>query len=191
MNDNWVIKTEVSVNAEKIFSVMTSFLGINGSLGETMSVSGQLLVKLFGREDYEYDRYVHENREMISFHIRERMAGRWFRVAISAFASVGPMLLYLAGGILMIRGGSSLTVGDITVLVALLSKMYGPVNQLLNIQVDWIRAMALFTRIFNYLDMPVEIESPADAVIPEKAAGAVTFYHVDFAYEKKECLFLA
>jgi len=159
---------------------------INGILGETMSVSGQLLVKLFGREDYEYDRYVHENKEMISYHIRERMAGRWFRVAISTFASVGPMLLYLAGGILMIRGGSGLTVGDITVLVTLLSRMYGPVNQLLNIQVDWIRAMALFTRIFNYLDMPVEIESPADAVIPEKAAGAVTFSHVDFAYEKKE-----
>ena len=159
---------------------------INGILGETMSVSGQLLVKLFGREDYEYDRYVRENKEMISYHIRERMAGRWFRVAISTFASVGPMLLYLAGGILMIRGGSGLTVGDITVLVTLLSKMYGPVNQLLNIQVDWIRAMALFTRIFNYLDMPVEIESPADAVIPEKATGAVTFSNVDFAYEKKE-----
>ena len=159
---------------------------INGILGETMSVSGQLLVKLFGREDYEYDRYERENREMISYHIRERMAGRWFRVAISTFAGVGPMLLYLAGGILMIRGGSGLTVGDITVLVTLLSRMYGPVNQLLNIQVDWIRAMALFTRIFNYLDMPVEIESPADAVIPEKAAGAVTFSHVDFAYEKKE-----
>lgn len=159
---------------------------INGILGETMSVSGQLLVKLFGREDYEYDRYERENREMISYHIRERMAGRWFRVAISTFASVGPMLLYLAGGILMIRGGSGLTVGDITVLVTLLSRMYGPVNQLLNIQVDWIRAMALFTRIFNYLDMPVEIESPDDAIIPETAAGAVTFSHVDFAYEKKE-----
>ena len=159
---------------------------INGILGETMSVSGQLLVKLFGREDYEYDRYECENKEMISYHIRERMAGRWFRVAISTFASVGPMLLYLAGGILMIRGGSGLTVGDITVLVTLLSRMYGPVNQLLNIQVDWIRAMALFTRIFNYLDMPVEIESPADAVIPEKATGAVTFSHVDFSYEKKE-----
>ena len=159
---------------------------INGILGETMSVSGQLLVKLFGREDYEYDRYERENREMISYHIRERMAGRWFRVAISTFAGVGPMLLYLAGGILMIRGGSGLTVGDITVLVTLLSRMYRPVNQLLNIQVDWIRAMALFTRIFNYLDMPVEIESPADAVIPEKAAGAVTCSHVDFAYEKRE-----
>ncbi len=158
---------------------------INGILGETMSVSGQLLVKLFGRENYEYDRYVRENREMIGYHIRERMAGRWFRVAISTFASVGPMMLYLAGGILMIRGGSGLTVGDITVLVTLLSRMYGPVSQLLNIQVDWIRAMALFTRIFNYLDMPVEIESPADAIIPEKTAGAVTFSHVDFAYEKK------
>lgn len=141
---------------------------------------------LFIYNSYEYDRYVRENREMIGYHIRERMAGRWFRVAISTFAGVGPMLLYLAGGILMIRGGSGLTVGDITVLVTLLSKMYGPVSQLLNIQVDWIRAMALFTRIFSYLDMPVEIESPADAVVPEKATGAVTFSHVDFAYEKKK-----
>lgn len=157
---------------------------INGILGETMSVSGQLLVKLFCREDYEYERYAKENREMITYHIRERMAGRWFRVVLSTFSNVGPMLLYLAGGILLIRRDSGLTVGDITVLVALLGKMYGPVNQLLNIQVDWMRAMALFSRIFNYLDMPVEIESPPDAVIPKNPAGAVIFSHVDFSYGK-------
>ena len=61
--------------------------------------------------------------------------------------------------------------------------MYGPVNQLLNIQVDWIRSMAMFTRIFDYYDMPVEIESPPDAVIPKEATGRVDFEHVEFYYE--------
>ena len=105
------------------------------------------------------------------------------RVVIVTFSSIGPMLLYLVGGILMIRYDQSLTVGDITVLVALLGRMYGPVNNLLNIQVDWIRSMALFTRIFEYYDMPLEIENPPDAKIPDEVTGTVRFDHVDFHYE--------
>ena len=156
---------------------------INGILNETLSVSGQQLVKLFGKEQAEYEKYESANKKMIGLNIRESMAGRWFMVAISTFASIGPMLLYLVGGILMMKYDSTLTVGDITVLVALLGKMYGPVNQLLNIQVDWIRSMAMFTRIFDYYDMPVEIESPPDAVIPKEATGRVDFEHVEFYYE--------
>ncbi len=144
---------------------------INGILNETLSVSGQLLVKLFGREEDECRRYESANRRMIDLNIRERMAGRWFRVAISTFAGVGPMLLYLVGGILMTRYDASLTVGDVTVLVALLGRMYGPVNQLLNIQVDWVRSMALFSRLFGYFDMPAEIRSPDDPVLPAEDAG--------------------
>ena len=158
---------------------------INGILNETMSVSGQLLVKLFGREQHEYEKYEAVNKKMIALNIRESMAGRWFRVAISTFSNVGPMLLYLVGGILMMKFDSSLSVGDITVLVALLGKMYGPVNQLLNIQVDWIRSMALFTRIFEYFDMPVEIENAPDAVTPATVEGCVEFQHVDFYYDKE------
>ena len=156
---------------------------INGVLNETLSVSGQMLVKLFGKEDYEYKRYEELNRKMIGLNIRESMAGRWFRVVIVTFSSIGPMLLYLVGGILMIHYDQSLTVGDITVLVALLGRMYGPVNNLLNIQVDWIRSMALFTRIFEYYDMPLEIENPPDAKIPDEVTGTVRFDHVDFHYE--------
>ena len=157
---------------------------INGILNETLSVSGQLLVKLFGKEQQEYDRYEKINRKMIGLNIRENMAGRWFRVVLSTFTSIGPMLIYLVGGILMIRYDHSLTVGDITVLVALLGKMYMPVNSLLNIQVEWIRSMSLFTRIFNYFDIPVEIENAPDAVIPESVTGNIEFSHVSFAYEE-------
>ena len=75
-----------------------------------------------------------------------------------------------------------MTVGDISVLVALMGRMYGPVNSLLNIQVEWIRSMALFTRIFDYYDMPVEIESPTYARRLETAEGRVEFSHVYFSY---------
>ena len=157
---------------------------INGILNETLSVSGQLLVKLFGREDAEYERYETVNRKMIGLNIRESMAGRWFRVVISTVSNIGPMLLYLVGGILMMKYDSDLTVGDITVLVALLGRMYMPVNQLLNIQVDWIRSMANFTRIFEYYDMPVEIRDRENALVPVRADGDIEFKHVDFWYEE-------
>ena len=156
---------------------------INGILNETLSVSGQTLVKLFGKEETEYKRYEEANRRMIALNIRESMAGRWFRVIISTVSSIGPMLLYLVGGILMMKYNSDLTVGDITVLVTLLSRMYGPVNQLLNIQVDWIRSMALFTRIFEYLDMEPEIRNCQNPIIPASATGSVKFDHVGFYYE--------
>ena len=156
---------------------------VNGILNETLSVSGQLLVKLFGKERYEYERYEKANRKMISLNIKESMAGRWFRVVLTTFTSVGPMLIYLAGGILMMKYDSDLTIGDITVLVSLLGRMYMPVNSLLNIQVEWIRSMALFKRIFDYFDIPVDIKNADDAVKPDKVTGNVVFEHVEFSYD--------
>ena len=156
---------------------------VNGILNETLSVSGQLLVKLFGKEDEEYERYENVNSRMIKLNIKERMAGRWFFVVLNTVTSIGPMLLYLVGGILIMQYQSDLTVGDITVMVALLGKTYMPVNSLLNIQVDWMRSMAMFTRVFEYFDMPVEIENPENPVTPEKNTGEVEFSHVGFSYD--------
>ena len=158
---------------------------INGILNETLSVSGQLLVKLFGKEEHEFNRYKKVNYRMIKLNIKESMAGRWFMVIINTFSSVGPMLLYLVGGILMMKYNSNLSVGDITVLVALLGKMYGPVNSLLNIQVEWIRAMALFSRIFEYFDMPIEIENKENPIVPKTADGNIEFRDVEFSYNSE------
>lgn len=158
---------------------------VNGILNETLSVSGQLLVKLFGKEDEEYERYRSVNNKMIKLNIRERMAGRWFFMVLQTVTNIGPMLLYLVGGILMMKYDSTLTVGDITVLVALLGKTYMPVNSLLNIQVDWMRAMALFSRIFAYYDMEVEIENPKQPMILPRMTGMIEFKHVDFSYDKE------
>jgi ATP-binding cassette subfamily B protein len=158
---------------------------INQILNETLSVSGQMLSKLFVNEKLEYDRYDEANQNMARLNIRESMAGRWFRVVMSVFTNIGPMLIYLVGGILMIRyGNTTLTIGDITVMVALLGRMYGPVNSLLNIQVDVIRSMALFDRIFEYFDIPVEIENAPDAVVPETFHGDLRFDGVGFHYDE-------
>ncbi len=198
--ENWILAL-VGIAVIPLFTIPTRWAGktrwtltreaqecndeINGILNETLSVSGQLLVKLFGREEYEYDKYKNANHRMIRLNIQESMAGRWFMVIINTFSSVGPMLLYLVGGILMMKYNSDLSVGDISVLVALLGKMYGPVNSLLNIQVEWIRSMALFTRIFEYFDMPVEIKNAPDAIVPKGAQGNVEFQHVEFSYNEE------
>lgn len=198
--ENWIL-AGVGVLVIPLFTIPTRWAGktrweltqdaqecndeINGILNETLSVSGQLLVKLFGKEEYEYNRYKNVNHKMIKLNIKESMAGRWFMVIINTFSSVGPMLLYLVGGILMMKYNSSLTVGDITVLVAILGKMYGPVNSLLNIQVEWIRAMALFTRIFEYFDMPIEIKNKENPIIPKKVEGNIKFKNVEFSYNEE------
>lgn len=198
--ENWIL-AGVGVLVIPLFTIPTRWAGktrweltqdaqecndeINGILNETLSVSGQLLVKLFGKEEYEYNRYKNVNHKMIKLNIKESMAGRWFMVIINTFSSVGPMLLYLVGGILMMKYNSSLTVGDITVLVALLGKMYGPVNSLLNIQVEWIRAMALFTRIFEYFDMSIEIKNKENPIIPKKVEGNIKFKNVEFSYNEE------
>ena len=198
--ENWVLAT-VGVLVVPLFVIPTRFAGktrweltreaqecndeINGILNETLSVSGQLLVKLFGKEEQEYKKYEDANRRMIRLNIRESMAGRWFFVVSSTFSSVGPMLLYLVGGILMMRYDADLSVGDVTVMVALLGRLYGPVNTLLNIQVEWIRSMALFTRIFDYFDMPVEIENPERPAHPIRIDGSVAFRHVYFSYDSE------
>ena len=157
---------------------------MNTILNETMSVSGQLLVKLFGREDKEYDKYHDVNEKVVNLNIKESMAGRWFRVVMSTISSVGPMILYFVGGLLMMKYDSDITVGDITVLVTLLGRMYGPVNALLNIQVDWIRSMAMFTRIFEYFDMEVEIKNPANPVSLKDIKGDINFENVYFQYNE-------
>ena len=198
--ENWILAT-VGVLVIPLFVIPTRWAGktrwtltreaqecndeINGILNETLSVSGQLLVKLFGKEAYEYNRYETANGRMVKLNIKESMAGRWFFVLIHTFSSVGPMLLYLVGGLLIMKYDSELTVGDISVMVALLGRMYGPVNSLLNIQVEWIRSMALFTRIFEYFDMPVEIQNAPDAIVPKNALGNVNNVECSYNPERQ------
>ena len=157
----------------------------NQILNETLSVSGQQLVKIFTNEERERQNFEETNEKIKKLGIKESMAGRWFRMAIGTFTNMGPMLIYLIGGVLILkRETTSLTVGDVTVMVTLLTRMYRPVSSLLGVQVDFFRALALFERIFEYLDMPVEIENKKDAIKPVPLKGILRFDHVNFGYHK-------
>ena len=158
----------------------------NELLNETLSVSGQQLVKLFTKEEAEYARYSSINENLTTVKIKEATVGRWFRMIAQTFVEAGPMFIYLVGGfMLLVNNHQGLTVGDITVLVALMSRMYRPLMQLMDIHIEFIRSLALFTRIFDYLDMPVEIENKPDATLPTTLTGDLSFNAVTFHYNEQ------
>ena len=159
---------------------------MNQLINESLSVSGSVLVKLFTREEREYERFVKVNSELTALNLKERRSGSWFRVVMGMFTQVGPLLIYFAGGYLIISHvDADLTVGTITAMVALINRLYRPVQDLLNIQVDFTRSLALFTRIFEYFDMKSTIVSPENGLKPDVTCKDITYEHVAFAYDPK------
>ena len=157
---------------------------MNSMVTETLSVSGSLLVKLFTLEKSETDRFAAVNGEVMQNAMREQRSGKFFRVVMGMFSQIGPLLIYFAGGYLIIaRADETLTVGVITAMVALIGRMYRPVQALLNLQVDATRSLALFTRIFDYLDRPGTIHSKPGAVKPDLANASIAFQDVRFGYD--------
>ena len=156
---------------------------MNQLINESLSVSGSMLVKLFTREEKEYDRFVKVNSELTALNLKEQRSGSWFRVVMGMFTQVGPLLIYFAGGYLIItKLDEGLTVGTITAMVALINRLYRPVQDLLNLQVDFTRSLALFTRIFDYFDMKSDIVSPENGVKPDITMKDIVYDHVAFAY---------
>ena len=162
---------------------------MNQLINETLSVSGSVLVKLFTREKREYDRFVAVNEEVTQLNLKEQRSGRWFRVVMGMFTQVGPLLIYFAGGWFIIaHADPGLTVGTITATVALVNRLYRPVESLLNIHVDFTRSLALFTRIFDYFDMENSIVSPENGKKPDVKDADIVYDHVVFSYDPEKPL---
>lgn len=156
---------------------------LNQIINETLSVSGSMLVKIFTREQSEYDRFVNKNSELTDLQIKEKRSGSWFRVFMGMFMQVGPLLIYFAGGYFIIKKiDTSLTVGMITATVSLVNRVYRPVEMLLNLQVDFMRSLALFTRIFAYFDRENTIVSPVNGKKPIIEKKDIVFKNVYFRY---------
>ncbi len=162
---------------------------MNQLINETLSVSGSLLVKLFTREKREYERFVKVNEEVTRLNLKEQQSGRWFRVVMGLFTQLGPLLIYFAGGWIIIRHADpGLTVGTVTATVSLVNRLYRPVESLLNIHVDFTRSLALFTRIFDYFDMENPIVSPENGKKPDVSDGDIVYDHVAFSYDPEKPL---
>ena len=104
------------------------------------------------------------------------------------FTQIGPLLIYLAGGYFLIHDDPAITVGTITATVALINRLYRPVESLLNLGVDFTRSLALFTRIFDYLDRPITIQSPKDGAKPDLAKQDIEYKNVEFYYSEDKPL---
>jgi ATP-binding cassette subfamily B protein len=149
-------------------------------MAETLSISGTLLMKAFARESYEAERFRQRSSDLRALEIRQRMVGRWFFMVIGLFQSIGPALIYLYGGWLVIQG--EISIGTVVAFVAYQRQLYGPISELANVHVDVMTSVALFERLFHYLDLKPEIAEPANALVPPPARGEIQFDHVSFGY---------
>src|SRR6185436_575615 len=151
---------------------------------ESLSVSGMLLSKTFGQQRASIERFAKESRRLGDLQIRQQMIGRWFFAMIGIFFSIAPAFVYLLAGTLIIQGDSTVSVGTIVAFTTLQSRLFFPLGQLLNVQVEIQGALALFDRIFEYLEMEPEIRDAPDAVALDPAAlrGDVRFREVTFRY---------
>ena len=157
---------------------------MNQVINETLSVSGSMLVKIFTREEKEYEKFVKVNEEATRIALKERRSGKWFKVVMGIFSQLGPLLIYFVGGLLVIKNlDPALSVGTITATVALINRLYRPVESLLNLQVDFTRSLALFTRIFDYFDRENTILSPENGKKPEVFMEDIVYEHVAFSYD--------
>jgi ATP-binding cassette subfamily B protein len=154
---------------------------------ETLSVSGILLSKAFGRQRHEIDRFQGENRRLTGLQIRQTMIGRSFFAVVQIFFSITPALVYLVTGWVTSRNPTStaITAGTIVAFTTLQSRLFFPVGSMLQVSTDVQTSMALFDRIFEYLDMEHEIADPPNPVeLPAgQVRGRVEFSGVWFRYE--------
>ena len=149
---------------------------------ETLSISGIGLIKSFAREAYERARFYDVGTKLMNLEVRLAMVGRWFLASITAMVIVGPAIVWLGGGWLAVQG--MLDVGVIVAFIGYIQgRLYGPAAALVGVQVQIVSALAVFERIFEYLDMKTEEYNPPNAVTLNDIQGDVRFDHVTFGYD--------
>jgi ATP-binding cassette, subfamily B, bacterial len=181
----WLTQRVGRARREVAAVTQKSLADLSAITEETLSVSGILLSKAFGRQRHETERFRKENERLAALQIRQQMIGRSFFATIQIFFSITPALVYLVAGWVLDGGGGSLTAGDIVAFTTLQSRLFFPIGQMLQVSVEVQSAMALFERIFEYLDMPHEIvDRPGARVVPAAdVRGRVGFREVWFRYD--------
>jgi ATP-binding cassette subfamily B protein len=154
---------------------------ISSLVQESLSVSGILLGKTMGRSNELADRFEADSLRLSELEVRQRMAGRWVMSAIQMSFSIMPAAVYWFGGLALAHGSNAISIPTLVAFTTLQTRLFFPVGSLLGVGLDVQTSLALFDRIFEYLDQPVDIEEKADAVTSVEA-GDVVFDHVSFGY---------
>ncbi|MGP9502626.1 ABC transporter ATP-binding protein [Specibacter sp. AOP5-B1-6] len=154
---------------------------MNTYVEEGLSISGVRLAKTLGTTGRDAVRYTESSERLIGLELRSQLAGRWRMATMSIIFSAIPAVIYFAGGL----PGSTMTIGTVVAFTALQATVFRPIMGLLNLGVQWVTAMALFSRIFEYLDMVPDITAPENPVPldPATVRGEVRFENVRFAYD--------
>ncbi len=157
---------------------------VSALIEESLSVSGILLGKTMGRSAELAERFERESAELADLEVRTRMAGRWRMASMQIAFAAMPALVYLFAGLSIASGAPAVTIGTLVAFTTLQARMFFPIQSLLSISVDVQSSLALFERVFDYLDEPVEIrERPGAPHIPAREVrGEVTFEGVGFRY---------
>ncbi len=161
---------------------------VNSTLQESLSVSGILLTKTTGRSDLILDRFADENQKLAGWQIKSAVVMYLFFGMIRLITQLAPTLVYWLAGWLMIRqGDTSVTVGLLVAFTGLQTRMFFPLTGLMGSQVEIMGSFALFQRIFDYLDMEIDIKEKPEAVTlqPSAVKGKIEFRNVGFSYEKE------
>ncbi len=162
-------------------STQETLADISSLVQESLSVSGILLGKTMGRSGELADRFEGESRTLADLEVRQRMAGRWVMATIQTSFAVMPAAVYWFGGLALAHGSSAITVPTLVAFTTLQTRLFFPVGSLLGVGLDVQTSLALFDRIFEYLDQPVDIDERPDARDLD-TAGDVEFDHVWFRY---------
>lgn len=154
---------------------------MNGMMSETLNVSGALLVKLFGRGPDESRRFAERARAVRDIGVRQALIGRWFFLGLGLVSAVGTAVVFWFGGYLVLT--ESMTVGTIVAFAAYLTHLYGPLSALTNARVEFATSMVSFERVFEVLDLPIEIQDRPNAIPIDCPRGQLVFEDVSFRYD--------
>jgi ATP-binding cassette, subfamily B, bacterial len=150
---------------------------------ESLSVSGILLGKTMGRAPELAERFTGESEQLADLEVRSRMAGRWRMASVQMAFAVMPALVYWFAGQSIASGGDAISIGTVVAFTTLQTRLFFPLQSLLSVGIDIQTSLALFHRIFEYLDLPIDIAEHDGSVALDAPAGEVRFEHVSFAYD--------
>ncbi len=159
---------------------------LTGILAETLSISGVLLLKVFGAEPQAARQLEVKSSELRELSIHQSLLGRWFQMLLGLFESAGPALVFAAGGLLVITGHMAL--GTIVAFVTVLKRLYGSLTQLASVHVDVVTSFAYFDRVFAVLAVEPTIADRPGARPLVRPRGAISFRGVDLAHDRAACL---
>lgn len=150
---------------------------------ESLSVSGILLGRTMGRSDSLSRTFADESERLVDLEVRSNMAGRWRMAVITVVMAAMPAFIYWTAGMALQLGGPQVSIGTIVAFVSLQQGLFRPAVSLLSTGVQIQTSLALFQRIFEYLDLPIDITERADAVHLDRVKGEVRFENVEFRYD--------